>query len=221
MIQTNDPQITRAVLYPYFISHKEIWLKKLVISLTLINLSDTIELKPCKACKFWFFEIFISVPYYVGFWTKWIMTPKGTYFNAVIVFLMFFWSLFDSCSTHCACMAPEMQNSVVLILFSKRKKPQKNLHINDIRWAYQFNRVYKLYHWYHLWDLRPMHRNALIRVHWPKNDSDSIKHIHVWFAVRLGTKTCLFWISRVKCKANFKIDMKMAMAKTFFNLIIF
>ena len=35
-------------------------------------------------------EIFHRGPYFVGFQTKWIMTPKGTCFNAVTVFLMFF-----------------------------------------------------------------------------------------------------------------------------------
>ena len=51
--------------------------------------------------EIWFFENLHRGPYFVGFQTKWIMTPYGTYFNAVIVYLMFFLSSFDFCSTHC------------------------------------------------------------------------------------------------------------------------
>ena len=40
--------------------------------------------------EIWFLENFYRGPYFVGFQTKWIMTPYGTYFNAVALFLMFF-----------------------------------------------------------------------------------------------------------------------------------
>ena len=40
--------------------------------------------------EIWFFEIFHRVPYYVGFRTKWIMIPQGTYYNAVMEFPMSF-----------------------------------------------------------------------------------------------------------------------------------
>ena len=60
---------------------------------------------PTKTSSFhlenWFFENFHRGPYFVGFQTKWIMTPKGTYFNALIVFLISFWCSFDFCSTYC------------------------------------------------------------------------------------------------------------------------
>ena len=51
------------------------------------NLTTTISFH----LEIWFFEIFHRGPYFVGFQTKWIITHSGTYYNAVIVFLMFFY----------------------------------------------------------------------------------------------------------------------------------
>ena len=45
--------------------------------------------------KISFFENFLRGPYFVGFQTKWKMTPLGTNFNAMVIFLMSFWCSLD------------------------------------------------------------------------------------------------------------------------------
>ena len=76
-----------------------------------------------------FFLLYVSVisyfsyhklHYFVRFWTKWIMTPKGSYFNAVVVFLMFF---FDVLLDYCG-----FGGQKLLIQFFKRKISWFNVH---------------------------------------------------------------------------------------------
>ena len=74
-IQTHDPRITRAILYHCSIFTKGNCSKNCsqVIKPGVVSL-DLTKILPFHL-EIWFFENFHRGPYFVGFQTKWIMTP--------------------------------------------------------------------------------------------------------------------------------------------------
>ena len=74
-IRTHDPRFTRAILYHCTIFTKENCSKNCSQVIKPGVVSSNLTKSLSFYLEIWFFEIFDRGPYFVGFQTKWIMTP--------------------------------------------------------------------------------------------------------------------------------------------------